>query len=128
MFQRRLVAFAVVLVLAGATVAVAQEPVSGSTIVYVTKTGAKYHQAGCSSLRRSAIPMKLAEAAQRYGPCLNCKPPRLPGSAGAAAATPLVSPRSSSTTGGRCQAITKKGTQCSRRAKPGSLYCWQHGR
>ena len=29
---------------------------------------------------------------------------------------------------GRCQAITKKGTQCSRNTKPGSIYCWQHGK
>jgi len=28
--------------------------------------------------------------------------------------------------GGRCQAITAKGTQCSRNADPGSQYCWQH--
>lgn len=27
----------------------------------------------------------------------------------------------------RCQAITKKGTQCKRTASPGSKYCWQHG-
>ncbi len=27
----------------------------------------------------------------------------------------------------RCQATTKKGTQCKRNAKPGSGYCWQHG-
>lgn len=27
----------------------------------------------------------------------------------------------------RCQAFTKKGTQCKRNAKPGSNYCWQHG-
>jgi outer membrane murein-binding lipoprotein Lpp len=27
---------------------------------------------------------------------------------------------------GRCQAITAKGTQCTRRAQPGSKYCWQH--
>jgi hypothetical protein len=27
----------------------------------------------------------------------------------------------------RCQATTKKGTQCKRNAKPGSSYCWQHG-
>lgn len=26
----------------------------------------------------------------------------------------------------RCQAITKKGTQCLRNAQPGSRYCWQH--
>ena len=27
---------------------------------------------------------------------------------------------------GRCQATTAKGTQCSRKADPGSNYCWQH--
>jgi methylphosphotriester-DNA--protein-cysteine methyltransferase len=29
---------------------------------------------------------------------------------------------------GRCQATTKKGTQCKRNAKKGSKYCWQHQR
>jgi len=29
---------------------------------------------------------------------------------------------------GRCQAITKAGTQCKRKASPGSNYCWQHQR
>lgn len=26
----------------------------------------------------------------------------------------------------RCQATTKKGTQCKRSARAGSSYCWQH--
>lgn len=26
----------------------------------------------------------------------------------------------------RCQAITKKHTQCQRAAEDGSMYCWQH--
>lgn len=34
--------------------------------------------------------------------------------------------RSSSSYSGRCQAITKKGTQCKRSASSGSSYCWQH--
>lgn len=29
-------------------------------------------------------------------------------------------------TGQRCQAITTKGTQCTRMAEPESIYCWQH--
>lgn len=29
--------------------------------------------------------------------------------------------------GGRCQATTKKGTQCKRNSADGSSYCWQHG-
>lgn len=34
--------------------------------------------------------------------------------------------RSTSTYSGRCQATTKKGTQCKRNAQPGRKYCWQH--
>ena len=50
-----------------------------------------------------------------------------------APANTLVSPASSSATrttqpvSVRCQATTKKGTQCSRNAKAGSNFCWQHG-
>ena len=44
--------------------------------VYVTRTGKKYHREGCTSLRRSKIPILLAEAKQRYGPCGRCNPPR----------------------------------------------------
>jgi len=33
---------------------------------------------------------------------------------------------STPTTNGQCLAITKKGTQCSRKAKSNG-YCWQHG-
>lgn len=47
----------------------------------------------------------------------------------AAVAAPLVSSPAPAAApiAGRCQATTKKGTQCSRMAKPGSNYCWQHG-
>lgn len=31
-----------------------------------------------------------------------------------------------SSTPGQCKAITSKGTHCSRKADPGSEYCWQH--
>lgn len=43
--------------------------------VYVTRTGAKYHRAGCRYLSKSMIPMPLKEAAQRYAPCSVCRPP-----------------------------------------------------
>ena len=99
--------------------------------VYVTRTGAKYHRASCSSLRASKIEMPLAEAASKYGPSGNCKPP-VPASP--AAATMTATPAAPSTPSApaaarstRCQATTKKETQCSRNAKPGSSYCWQHG-
>lgn len=44
-------------------------------IVYVTRTGAKYHRAGCRYLRGRGIPMPLKEAVQRYSPCSVCNPP-----------------------------------------------------
>ena len=59
--------------------------------VYVTRTGAKYHRAGCSSLRASAIEMSLVEAAARYGACANCRPP-VPGAAPAHQPLGLTAP------------------------------------
>ncbi len=41
----------------------------------MTKTGTKYHRAGCRSLSKSAIPMSLKEAAKKYAPCSVCRPP-----------------------------------------------------
>jgi len=48
------------------------------TIVYITKTGEKYHTGQCSSLKRSKITISLGEAvAKGFGPCQRCKPPIL---------------------------------------------------
>ena len=52
--------------------------VSGDTIVYVTRTGSKYHRDGCGSLSKSKIEITLKEAVEAgYDPCKRCKPPRL---------------------------------------------------
>lgn len=53
-----------------------KEPVKKSFIVYVTRTGSKYHRAGCRYLRKSSIPMSLEDAKRRYSPCSVCNPPR----------------------------------------------------
>lgn len=46
---------------------------TNSAIVYVTKTGTKYHNSGCSYLNRSKIEMTLSEAKNRgYTPCSRC--------------------------------------------------------
>ncbi len=46
-----------------------------SDIVYITRTGKKYHKEGCGSLRRSKIPIFLYEACKRrYAPCSRCDP------------------------------------------------------
>lgn len=44
-------------------------------IVFITRTGAKYHLAGCHHLKHSRIPIPLSEARNRYEPCRVCKPP-----------------------------------------------------
>ncbi len=101
-------------------------PADGSDdlTVYVTRTGAKYHRAGCRYLARSMIPIALSEAVLSYGPCSVCQPQTLgsPPSGSSSRTYQRSQPNS-----GRCQAITKKGTQCKRNARPGSAFCWQHG-
>jgi micrococcal nuclease len=69
-FQRLVVSILMLAVLC--TSAWASDP-----IVYITKTGAKYHVSGCISLRKSSIPIPLSEAlARHYEPCQLCNPPR----------------------------------------------------
>lgn len=44
--------------------------------VYITRTGSKYHRAGCRYLSRSQIPISLSDARRYYSPCLVCNPPK----------------------------------------------------
>ncbi len=46
-------------------------------IVYITRTGTRYHEESCGHLATSAIPVKLGEAVKRYLPCTLCRPPVL---------------------------------------------------
>lgn len=98
--------------------------------VYITRTGKKYHRAGCRSLAKSRIPIALAEAAARYGPCGICKPPTASG--GAAPAKPERAPASGSSSVGQgvsrqCTGITKKGARCKRTTRSPNGRCYQHG-
>jgi len=45
-------------------------------IVYITKTGKKYHKVGCRYLSKSQIPIALKDAVSAYGPCSVCNPLR----------------------------------------------------
>jgi micrococcal nuclease len=95
---------------------------TGTEKVYVTASGTKYHRDGCRYLSKSAIPIARDDAvSQGYQPCSVC------GGGTATKATPTYVSPPSTTSGGHCQAITKKGTQCKRNAAAGSKYCWQHG-
>lgn len=42
--------------------------------VYITRTGSKYHRAGCRYLRQSKIAISLSEAKKYYDPCSVCNP------------------------------------------------------
>lgn len=55
-----------------------REPAATGVIVYVTRSGSKYHREGCPHLTKTQRPIPLAEAVRRYEPCKRCKPPRLP--------------------------------------------------
>jgi hypothetical protein len=47
----------------------------GTDIVHITRTGAKYHRAGCRYLARSDIPISRKDAEARgYTPCSVCRP------------------------------------------------------
>ena len=49
------------------------------TVVYITKTGKKYHKGNCSYLKKSKITTTLEEACKAgYTPCSRCKPPSCP--------------------------------------------------
>ena len=58
------------------TVPLAYAP--ASTIVFVTKTGEKYHYSWCHYLSKSKIEVMLGDAVARaFEPCSVCQPPRL---------------------------------------------------
>jgi hypothetical protein len=50
---------------------------NSNLIVYITKTGSKYHEGTCRYLSKSKIPIKLAEAIIEYSACSVCLPPIL---------------------------------------------------
>jgi micrococcal nuclease len=107
----------------------AEDSSNPEQVVYVTRAGTKYHRGGCRYLARSQISIPLKDAG-RYEPCSVCEPPVLR-AAGNPAVTVQVERAPTPTQpadAGRCQAVTKKGAQCSRRAQTGSSYCWQHQR
>jgi phosphatidylserine/phosphatidylglycerophosphate/cardiolipin synthase-like enzyme len=47
----------------------------GDDVVYITKSGRKYHGAGCRYLSKSCIPISRKDAEARgYTPCSQCRP------------------------------------------------------
>ncbi len=58
------------------TIATRTTPTPTKTdIVYITRTGEKYHRAGCRYLSKSQIPIERSQAISRgYTPCSVCRP------------------------------------------------------
>jgi hypothetical protein len=50
------------------------EKTAQDTIVYITKSGKKYHSANCSYLKGNGIPKKLSEVRNSHSPCSRCNP------------------------------------------------------
>ncbi len=97
---------------------------SYSQSVYITKSGAKYHKETCRHLSSSKIEINIKKAVEKgYTACKTCKPTSV---VSEQKTTVKKSVTKSKATSSRCQATTKKGAQCKRKAKAGSSYCWQH--
>jgi len=79
---KRVIAFLILSIFLFSSAAAIAAPVfnslaSGDTIVYITRTGAKYHQGWCRYLSKSKIEITLKEAkAEGYTPCKVCNPPQ----------------------------------------------------
>ena len=62
---------------------------SGSTKVYITEYGEKYHSYSCQYLRQSCIAISLSRAVERgYTRCSVCNPPRLTSDGGSGSTSP----------------------------------------
>jgi hypothetical protein len=93
----------------------------------VTDAKTRHFQPHCLCIagKDGVPPCEAAVAATPAGPAASTatNPPATPLKAVESARPALPRPAVSA---GRCQATTKKGAQCSRRAQPGRAYCWQH--
>jgi hypothetical protein len=76
-FHIRVALLLIALVLFAFTVSAEdKKPGPGKTVVYLTKTGDKYHASGCRFLSKSKIASTLDEAKKKYEPCSVCKSPK----------------------------------------------------
>jgi len=94
-----------------------------------SKNSDKYHDPDCQWAQKIS-PQNLVEfedeteaEAAGYAPCKVCKPS---GNSAAYVGKSKEKSQTKAIAGGQCQARTKKGTQCKRKASSGSMYCWQH--
>ena len=103
-------------------------PLAGEKYVG-SKNSDKYHVESCQWAQKisedNLVEFDGEDAASKAGyvPCKVCKPSNVSSSESTAVKKQTTS---QTKTSGRCDATTKKGTQCKRTAQAGSRYCWQH--
>lgn len=105
-------------------------------VVYITKTGEKYHTESCRYLKYSSFEIDFEEANERgYTACSVCKPgegdvkndtvkPAAPKPQTSLKANTVQ--KTQSTTTRQCSALTKAGTRCKRTTSEANGKCWQH--
>jgi hypothetical protein len=105
--------------------------------VYITNTGAKYHQKSCQHLKRSSIEISLQDAINRgYDPCKVCRPTTKvvqkaaqtssSSSSSSTTSSQNLSSTTESTTSVQCSGTTKEGKRCKRMTTNSNGRCWQH--
>ena len=99
-----------------------QQEVKKVAIVYVTKTGEKYHAGNCGYLHSSKIQTTLEVAKlSGYTACSRCK-----GAASYAPKTKTNNAPIKSVVAVQCSGTTQAGNRCKRRTKDPSGRCYQH--
>lgn len=99
--------------------------------VYITNTGAKYHDGACRFLKKSKIAIDLSDAKNKgYEACKICHPSQtITGTTKTEAINNNVpkETRQSNTSSSQCTASTKAGGRCKRTTNSSNGKCWQHG-
>lgn len=81
-FKKIIISCIAIFILISLALSVSAYTGNGTTIVYITETGGRYHTGGCGSLYRSKISIKLEDAIiEGYTRCERCSPPRYTGTA-----------------------------------------------
>lgn len=106
------------------------------SMVFITKTGKKYHTIDCHYLKYSSIKIEINKAKdQGYTPCSVCKPGNGVKSTGTTGTQPTPpstvkstpTQKPAATTARQCSAMTKStGLRCKRMTTDPSGKCWQH--
>jgi hypothetical protein len=96
--------------------------------VHITKTGEKYHRAGCRYLKQSDNAIELKDAlSSGYEACKICKPPQTINLPEKKAEERTAGSAQDPAASVQCSGTTQKGARCKRMTRSRNGLCWQHG-